>query len=492
MIAYLLDVIAHGAGTGGYKAEFDALFRALIFHQELLCQPGIFRAHNNHGLYQALGQLAAAKRFKAVAGFEVYSGVAEERLKAIVERSFFPSGVHNEHSPGYHYMVLRSLMGAIKSNLITDENTSSLLFRAQNALAWMIQPNGDLVPIGDTAPDKAERDSIGVAQFDNLEVQYLLSGGSVGVPPKGGVVAFGDAGYAFARVQHSSSPKSATYFAQIAGFHSRTHKHADHLSFVWMEGETDVLVDAGWYGYAGKTNFGEESFDLGFYYSDPKRMYVEKTRAHNTVEIDGRDFARKGAKPFGSALKFAAEQNGLVVTACEMRPLRSVRHLRTIILKPMQFIMIWDWLADGQASNHKFRQWFHLSPRWSVERNDRSYAATNTADGTSRVLSVASFFPSVEPTQVFCGATSPTMQGWISDNFMTLTPAPAFAFETDFVSEARFGTLISLSSSIAIERVKTNGTLRDVSVAWRDGFGGHRLRFQRSRDGLVNTDYAVI
>jgi hypothetical protein len=330
-----------------------------------------------------------------------------------------------------------------------------------------------------------------VGDFGGAELREFVRSDGRNIAAGNGVAAFYDAGYVFAKIQHPPSPQIASYFAQIAGFHSRTHKHADHLSFVWMEGQTEILVDAGKYGYAGKTSPGDKLFNEGFYYSDPKRVYVETTRAHNTVEIDDTDYARKGVKPFGSALRFAAEQNGLVVTACEMRPLRFVRHQRTIVLKPAQFIMVWDWLTDQEGAEHKFRQWFHLSPRWTAERNDRSYAATNTSDGTSRVLSVASVFPDVEPTEVFCGATSPMMQGWISDKFMALNPAPAFAFEADRVSAVRFGTLISLSSSIAIERVKANGSLRDASVEWRDDFGKHRLRLRRDADCRVSTNYAM-
>ena len=487
-IAYLLDLIAHGVGKVPYKAEFDTLFRSMIFHQELLSQPGVFRAHNNHGFYQALGQAAASRRFAMVPGFEVYADLAQQRLKAIVERSFFPSGVHKEHSPGYHYMVLRSLVGAVRANLIADESTDALVHRARDVLPWMLQPNGVLVPIGDT---EAANSPKGVGDFGGTELREFIRSNGRDVAAEHGVAAYYDAGYVFARIQHPPSPEFASYFAQIAGFHSRTHKHADHLSFVWMEGQTEILVDAGKYGYAGKTSPGDEHYNEGFYYSDPKRVYVETTRAHNTVEIDDKDIPRKGVTPFGSALKYAAEQNGLVVTACEMRPLRFVRHHRTIVLKPAQFIMVWDWLTDQEGAQHKFRQWFHLSPRWAAKRNDRSYAATNTADGTSRVLSVASFFPDVEPTEVFCGATSPMMQGWISDKPMTLDPAPAFAFEADRVSAVRFGTLITLSSSIAIERVKANGSLRDVTVEWRDDFGGHRLRLHRDADCRVSADYVM-
>jgi hypothetical protein len=83
------------------------------------------------------------------------------------------------------------------------------------------------------------------------------------------------------------------------------------------------------------------------------------------------------------------------------------------------------------------------------------------------------------------------MQGWISNKPMTLNPAPAFAFDADRVSAVRFGTMISLSPSIAIERVKANGSLRDASVEWRDDFGRHRLRLLRDADCRISTDYAM-
>jgi len=72
-----------------------------------------------------------------------------------------------------------------------------------------------------------------------------------------------------------------------AGFHSATHKQADDLTFVWHESGRPFIVDAGRYGY---------------YYDEPGRRYCESTRAHNTVEIDGRSTSMRPSDAFGSAL----------------------------------------------------------------------------------------------------------------------------------------------------------------------------------------------
>jgi hypothetical protein len=50
--------------------------------------------------------------------------------------------------------------------------------------------------------------------------------------------AFEDSGYFIARDRWSNGTKDfeqCSYLAQICGFHSRTHKHADDLSFIWYD-----------------------------------------------------------------------------------------------------------------------------------------------------------------------------------------------------------------------------------------------------------------
>ena len=57
----------------------------------------------------------------------------------------------------------------------------------------------------------------------------------------------------------------------------------------------NLLIDSGRYTYK---------------YDHPYRQYVESTRAHNTVEIDGRDFSRRQADAFGSAIVAGGESAG--------------------------------------------------------------------------------------------------------------------------------------------------------------------------------------
>ena len=62
----------------------------------------------------------------------------------------------------------------------------------------------------------------------------------------------------------------ASYLAQQAGFHSRTHKQADDLSFIWYDRGTEILIDAGRYGYLGRTETGSDLWNQGFLVFGPE------------------------------------------------------------------------------------------------------------------------------------------------------------------------------------------------------------------------------
>ena len=58
------------------------------------------------------------------------------------------------------------------------------------------------------------------------------------------------------------------------------HKHSDCLSLIWQERGESLSVDSGKYGYE----------------RDRMRGYFLSTRAHNTVEVDSRDFSRANGR----------------------------------------------------------------------------------------------------------------------------------------------------------------------------------------------------
>jgi hypothetical protein len=476
-LAYLADLAARRPEL---RALFAPLFRSLVFHQEMLARDDFWVAHNNHGLYQALGQLAAARRFGHLPGFAAYRRQAHVRLADILERQFFPEGTHREHSPDYHRMVLGSVTGAVSGGLVEDAGLRRTLARAVEALGWMAMPDGSLVPFGDTDHRPGFVAAEAVAHLrDPATVAALTGAGRV--PPRTGVRAYAEAGYVFARFLHPHAPTSATaseasYLAQQAGFHSRTHKHADHLAFVWSDRGTRILVDPGRYGYGDRTVLGDPLSAAGFYYSDPDRIYVERTRAHNCVEIDGTDHPRRKVRPFGSALRFAGETNGLAVTFCEAR--YPLRHLRTLILAPRHFLLVLDWLGDRTGGEHVFRQWFQMSPEWEAERVEEADAVRARA-GELRI-DATSLIDGTRLSRIFRGEREP-MQGWISPRAGTLAPTASFHVAVTGAT-ARFATLFCLGGDLAIEDATFNGTLSAGQVRWRDASGRHALAFRREQE----------
>jgi Heparinase II/III-like protein/Heparinase II/III N-terminus len=489
-LAYLVDAVARLPEK--YADDvFAQLYETLQFHHELLSIDSFFVGHTNHGLYQALGQLAAAHRFRHLDGQEKYYQIASRRLKVMIERSFFPSAMHREHSPGYHHMILGSLLGARRSKLL-DQELDTFLGEAESVLSWMISPDGSLATFGDSDYKPRVYSPPHPLEYQDRHIKYLWSGGKGGEKPDSGVKVIADAGYVFARVFDGEKPASgASYFAQMAGFHSRTHKHADHFSFVWHEGGRQVLVDPGRYAYAGKTAVGSDLFLQGFWYSDPRRVYVESTRAHNCLEIDGKSYPRHRTKPFGSALRLGGYQNGLVVTDCEVTHLRTVRHRRIIVMSPGKFMLVLDWLND-RLRKHDYRQWFQFAPEWIIAPSQDGMLGMAPERGGLSPQSLFMFNLIEENTLAapIRGQESPNMQGWYSDAAYSLVPSASLAVEALSRSMGRFATLFVLDGEARLDRRATrfNTTLRAGSVRWSDSSGSHVLSLTLGEPGSVTAN----
>ena len=508
-IAYILDILVE---TGRDERDIEMFYLALAFHMKLLRRDHFFRAHSNHGLYQALGHLAAARRFHRLTEFHIDHDIATARFRQILETHFSKEGPHAEHSPGYHFMILGTIINARRSGLFEDQEAIQAVARIENAFSWMVGPDWRVATIGDTDPRGMVRQQKQAELFLDPATRYIISGGSQGDLPTMGVKPYYDAGYAFARVSAPESGGSyvnASYLAQTAAFHSRVHKHADHLSFIWHDRNRDILIDPGRYAYAGRTEIGSDLFNQGFWYSDPKRIYVESTRAHNCVEIDSKSYPRRSVKPFGSALCYAGEQNGLAVTDCEVTHLRSVRHRRVIVMAPRHFLLVLDWLNDRTAE-HDFRQWFQFAPEWIVAPSPNGLVATvpsqeagvqtgaldpfgvfletpGTPAAPQEKLSIVNLIDENAFAPPVCGQTEPELQGWMSDAAYSLVPSTSICVEALGRQMGRFATLFCFGEA-SVDRAATrfNTTLRAGTVRWRDGGGEHKLALSLGEPGSAS------
>lgn len=480
-IAYMLDVLLEQGST-----DDAALFRdALIFHLKLLRRDHFFRANSNHGLYQAFGQAAAARRFLKWPGFSTDYEIGMKRLRQMIRLQFSDEGPHLEHSPGYHFMVMGTLINARRSGFFADDENKNLMAEIETAFHWMVKPDFGLAEFGDTDPRNIVRGEKIAALYTDAAAKFVITRGSQGENPPVGVKAYLKSGYAFARLKAPGSTgrfEDLSYLAQHAGFHSRAHKHADHLTFIWHDRGRDILIDSARFAYADKTKPGTELFKQGFWYADPKRVYVETTRAHNCVEIDEASYERR-TTCWGSALKYAGEQSGMAITDCEVVHPASVRHRRTLIMSAGHFLLVLDWLNDRNKAR-KYRQWFQFSPRWAVRAVD---GVTIARDG-DQVLTVLNMIANNNLDAPIRGQVEPRLQGWTSDAPYSLVEATSLAVDGGVANMARFATLFVLDKAALLPPTRFNVTLRSGRVSWSDSRGRHMLNIERGEPGDVSVE----
>lgn len=448
-LAYVVDVA--GKCTGVDANTYHQLVTSLLFHCELLSHPDFFRAHNNHGFYQALGFAASARRLGHLAEVRNWPEISARQVATTVKSQFFGDGFHREHSPAYHLIVLRTLLNARNANLLTSD-VSQLVGRGREALGWMTQPDGKIANFGDSDTVSAR-----------LKPGDLCTG----------VHSSPEAGYAFTR--RMSSDSGATYLAQQSAFHSRVHKHADHLSFIWFDRDRPILIDAGRFGYAGRTAKGDGLWEQGFWYGDPRRVYVESTSAHNCVEVDGQSYRRRPKDVFGSALAQAERQGDLSVfySQAQYQYLRLTQR-RLLILQPGAFLVCLDFMLG--RSEHSFRQWFQLDPRWDARLRN---GAIEAVDG-EQTLQAVDLLQSDRISECIRGQDEP-LQGWRSLRPNVLEPSNSFHVH-QLGRNAAFATLFSLEGKPVALNSRTNVTGSGGRLAWEVNGSRRLLDFKKEHD----------
>lgn len=485
--AYRLAYLLQAAQQIGLltSQQQDLLWKSLLQHANYLADDANIAFHNNHGYYQVAGQLAMGRRFASES--KLMQEASEQglvRLEKMLHQQFLSDGVHSEHSPAYHRMVYATFKELIDSGLVEDKTAVDLALRIEKALAWFVLPNQTLVNFGDT--DTA---SIGTRveqakkNWLTPEMQFWASGGKLGSLPTHQVQAFTESGYWIVRQPSNdiSYLKNYSYLALNAAFHSRTHKHADDLSFVWFEKGISLLVDAGRYGYVGKTKTHSELWQQGYWYSDPWRVYCESTRAHNTLEFDEQDFPRKDIEPYSSALlRHGKLEDNLYFAEAACTQLESINFKRTLFYKPEHWLVVLDTFADIDHKPHKVKQWFHLGPEISLIQTKNGYEAL--LPKKKGFLEVCSLLSGAKASRVYQGEEEPQHQGWVSLKERTVVENPAFCYEMDGVSQGVFATLFTFAENTqAVDTASFfDANAQEGQFVWQNDKGCHQLNFNQS------------
>jgi hypothetical protein len=488
-LAYMLDVAARDpAQSDGLVSLF---LKGLILHAKVLADNNRYASHSNHAIYQVIGQLAVARRFPDVPELVAAGTQGRERLDDLLDAHFTEEGIHREHSPHYHHSALIPIRALGRTGLVSDSEFDAFLERSEEALAWFVTPAGNYAMLGDTSARIVTVPN--VDQFTAPAFRLALSEGRTGEPPSAQTRGFPQSGYVVFKDRWPRDEKDfsdSSYLAQTCAFHSRVHKHADDLSFVWHDRGCEILTDAGRFGYVGKTKPDSDLASEGFWYADPRRVYVESTCAHNTVEIDRRSNPRC-VKPYGSALTQWGER-GEIRFSESLVNWADLSHMRLLLFRPRKWLLVIDSLADSAGKAHNLTQRFHLAPEIDLiepARPDVIAARLPTGEYLHGVPLLPQVF--VEPTR---GVEGPQLLGWISRRDGELNPQWTVGWQAPGVSSHNFASLFCFTH----EPPETELTKSEMSIAastaqlqWKAGRERHSVAFKRIQGQSFEIKYCA-
>ncbi|MGP9650365.1 heparinase II/III domain-containing protein [Glutamicibacter sp. AOP38-B1-38] len=417
------------------------LAEALAWHLDELHKDRAFNPRNNHGFYTAVSQVHAAKHLGMFPDAVETATEGSTRLALMARSQFGPDGVHLEHSPDYHRMLLNSFELAVRDGLINDDEIRSRIVRAAHVLGWMVQPDGTIVQFGDSPATNVVSSN---AESIDAATRFILTDGKFGLANDRELAAFADGGYAFVRSPQPKNPGELAktgYLAFSAGFHSRAHKHADDLNVIWYDRGHQILTDAGRFGYGDLLPADSELRKEGFYYSSPERQYVESTIAHNTLMMDGENHRRVRRTPYGSALGECVAKSGRFDLSGRVRHTDYV-HRRRIIYVPGEELRLLDAVHSAKEESREAIVWLNING--AFELADVSGGTVKmTLDDAEHPLSLTLSGPGklVAPVR---GQKLP-MRGWRSRVDRDLEPTWSIGFRVKIETRANLETVIKLS-----------------------------------------------
>lgn len=239
-------------------------------------------ANHNHGIYQDQALIYLAY-FLNDNSKQKWLELAQERIIAQEDYAFTKEKVHVENSPGYQigvvdlfYTTAQFLqnMNSKFGNELYEDAIESLEF-----MAWITKPNGVIAEVGDTNGVLNYGSVINTSsmKYNNQHYIYSQLKGNDGKQPLTNSFVYPLSGYYFGRTSWEKKDfEQATWTMFKAGYSSKTHKHADDISFMLYSKGHDIFVDTGWYNYM---------------YGSKERDYFTSARAHNTVIVDGKTYS---------------------------------------------------------------------------------------------------------------------------------------------------------------------------------------------------------
>lgn len=416
-VAYRTQVLIHfmlykGVDTVIYDTNTVGLIESYIErHGEWLYDDANYTL-GNHGIMMDRALLELSFYVKETDTAKKYFNLAIERLETAINRDFTPDGVHLENSPGYHRFVMEwfiEIKNFLEHYINIPNNTILELAatRASDYLVRMILPNGYLPRIGDTSNTKKPL----TYGYENEYLNYIVSSGTEGSIPDGGLVHYDEAGILLYRDNfNAKNVDKATWWCFKSGAKSSVHKHDDDLSLMIYSHGNEILTDGGQYNYIS---------------GDAFRQYVLSPEAHNTLSIKGKAYYGNANFDKIDLLEKVEETKEYCWYKGVNRAYGHTHIQRNLIFfKPNIFIIVDDgWTMDEQQ---EYTQHFLLGKNMVIKELNNSGFYAVSEDGKAWIKATQHI--DVENAKLF-RADEKMGYGYISETFNNKTPINYISFE---------------------------------------------------------------
>ncbi|MEC1060420.1 heparinase II/III family protein [Bacillus paralicheniformis] len=424
---------------------------------ELLSDDSFHSTNTNHGMFQdiSLLQFASFFMFEDDEKCREFIEVSIERLKNYFEYIFTVEGVHKEHSPAYHLLVVSQIKKLIdwmkEFNRNAFESFYALYLKAEKYATHVIRPDGFLPPICDTEPKKVLETSYNHL-FDTDEFLYSVTKGEKGTPPADNDIVFKEAGYAIFRDDWNKKEK-ATYCFFSAAYHVDYHKHSDDLNlYIYSNGE--IITEAGPNGYN---------------YKDPYTRYAFSSYAHNTLLVNGKGLPRTDGKYDDVYIEnYHIGQDESEATGVNKR-FDGVVHKRNVKFnKQNQNIIVQDTISSD--TKNEYQLLWHVARDIEVKKRDH---IVEFFRDNQKVMELELSTKASPIINIRKGQTAPTYSGWIFPEMENKLPSTTLEVNltgssVDCRTEFRFSSfkIPVLNESLRLE--KDYSSTRDLKYLFEE------------------------
>ncbi len=266
---------------------------------------------NNHLVGEAAGVYVAATYLRNVPAFARFRAESRAIVEAEAVRQSYPDGCTREQAIGYQMFVLEFYLACgLAARKVGEDYAAAYWSRVEKMIEFLAHmweggdslsyfgdcDDGYVLDLGRRPKDPNDLIATGAVLFDRPDFKAIAGGlrepvrwwlGAEGVSRWHSMVAsaserlesraFGDSGhYLLQSGRRGSRERISVLFdcGELGYGPIAAHGHADALSLVLRAFGSDVLIDPGTYDY--------------FTFPDWRR-YFRSTRAHNTIEVDGKD-----------------------------------------------------------------------------------------------------------------------------------------------------------------------------------------------------------